>query len=229
MHHQELLFCDTDCLVQLFISNKISILQWLRENYGCAAVIVPEVEIELSWHAKFKDRFEPALRKAVSSGILEVFEYSRPEQLSAFFHILHAAAAASVAIETTGRAYALKIGDGEAYSHSACIHLGMPLLSHDKSAINTLLLDNRQTAAPVLRVFDLLALAYQKGVLSLKDCDSVRQVLDRSGEFIPKVFKHASFEQGIKTFDARLHELPAGASRPTPCRSFSDPFYLDPA
>jgi hypothetical protein len=223
-----LLFCDTDCVIQLFISNQTSLLRWLKTRYSLGAVVVPEVENELSWHAKFKGRFDQDLRRAVSNGLLEIFDYSRPDELSVFFPVPHAATAASNAITKTGNEYALKIGTGEAYSHAACIHLGMPLLSHDKSAIDTLLYNNLQTAAPVLRVFDLVVIGYEQGTLSVKACDSIRQILGQSGEFVPKAFKRASFEQGLRTFDARLHELPANAAKPAPCQNFNDVYLLDP-
>ncbi len=223
-----LLFCDTDCLIQLFMVNQTSLLRWFRTRYHLEAVVVPEVENELSWHMKFRDQFDPELRKTIASGLLAVLDYSQPEQLSDFFSIPHAAAATSQAITKTGNDYALKVGEGEAYSHAACIHLGMPLLSHDKSAINTLLYNDLKTAAPVLRVFDLIALAYQQGALTVNACDSIRQGLGRAHEFIPKAFRHASFERGLKEFDPRLYELPANADRPSPCQNFDDRYCLNP-
>jgi hypothetical protein len=153
-----LLFCDTDCLIQLFIARQSSLLRWYKVRYNLEAVVVPEVESELSWHMKFKGRFDPDLKKALASGLITVFDYTRPEQLSPFFPVLQVASATAQAIEQTGNDYALRVGGGEAYSHAACIHLGAPLLSHDKSAVNTLLYNSLQTAAPVLRVFDLVAL-----------------------------------------------------------------------
>lgn len=223
-----LLFCDTDCLIQLFIVNKISLLRWFKARYGLESVLVPEVESELSWHMRFHDRFEPEIRKATAAGLLRVFDYSRPEQVAPFLSAPSAAEAASRSIIKAGNDYALKVGDGEAYSHAACIHLGMPLLSHDRSAINTLYLSNLQTAAPVLRVFDLLALAHQQAQLTTKDCDSIRQQLNQRNEFVPKAFRHAAFESGLLGFTRRLYELPATAARPNPCQSYDDLFFLDP-
>lgn len=224
-----LLFCDTDCLIQLFITNKSSpLLRWYKAKYGLEAVIVPEVESELAWHTKFRDRFDPNLRKALASGLIAVFDYSRPEQLSPFFPALQTAVAAAQAITQTGNEYSLKVGAGEAYSHAACVHLGMPLLSHDKSAINTLLMQNLQTAAPVLRVFDLLALAHGQGAMTTQVCNSIRQDLDRSREFLPKPFRHASFERGLSAFDQRLFEAPTGGGTPAPCQNYNDRYFLVP-
>src|SRR5258708_22268451 len=106
-----LLFCDTDCLIQLFISRQVGLLMWLEERYGLESVIVPEVEVELAFHRKFKGRFDPDLRRALSSGAISLFDYSRPELgLVEFFPVTAAAAAASLAIVSTGRAYALNLG-----------------------------------------------------------------------------------------------------------------------
>ena len=223
-----LLFCDTDCLIQIFIATQSSLLRWFKSRYGLQAVIVPEVESELAWHGKFRDRFDPDLRKAVTSGLITVFDYSRSEQLSPFFPALHAATAAARTITKTGGDYALKVGSGEAYSHAVCVHLGMPLLSHDRSAINTLRLNNLQTAAPVLRVFDLVALAYQQREMTAKACDAIRQALGRSREFLPRAFRHASFERGLSDFEARLCELPTGADRPAACQNYDDRYFLVP-
>lgn len=223
-----LLFCDTDCLIQLFAVNKIAIFRWFKARYSLEAVVVPEVEAELSWHMRFRDRFEPEIRKATAAGVLRVLDYSKPEQIVSFLPSPSAAEAASRSIIKTGQEYALRVGEGEAYSHAACIYLGMPLLSHDKSAINSLCLNNLRTAAPVLRVFDLLALAYQKEQLVVKDCDAIRQQLNRLNEFVPKSFRHAAFESGLRSFDQRLYELPPTAARPNPCQSYNDPFFLDP-
>jgi hypothetical protein len=223
-----LLFCDTDCLIQLFITSQLPLFRWYKSRYDLQAVIVPEVESELAWHTKFKGRFDPDLKKALGTGLITVFDYSRPDHLSAFFPALQAASAAAQAITNTGNQYALQLGSGEAYSHAVCIHLGMPLLSHDKSAINTLRINSLQTAAPVLRVFDLVTLAYQQAAITTKECDSIRQALDRSREFLPRSFRHASFERGLAGFDARLLEAPVGAPGPAPCRNFDDRYYLVP-
>lgn len=222
------LFCDTDCLIQLFLINQSSLLKWYKTRYDLEAVIVPEVENELAWHAKFRDRFDSNLRKAVASGLITVFDYSRPEQVSPFFPGLQMATGAAQAITKTGNDYNLIVGAGEAYSHAACIHLGMPLLSHDRSAITTLLKNNLQTAAPVLRVFDLVALAYRQGALSTKACDSIRQILDQSSEFLPQPFQKTSFERGLSQFDARVDEDPTGSGRPASCQDYRDRYFLFP-
>ena len=218
-----LLFCDTDCLIQLFMVGRVSLLKWLKTRYGLASIVVPEVEIEVLWHRKFSDQFEHDFKKSVSTGIITVFDYSHPELHLASILTPPQAGAATRAILDTGRYYAKRVGSGEAYSHAACIHLGMPLLSHDKSAIDTLSALSLDTAAPVLRVFDLIGHAYQHNNLAERDCDLIRQTLSKANEFLPRVFKKASFRDGFKNYDQRLLEGP-----PSPCQKFDDPLFLEP-
>lgn len=218
-----LLFCDTDCLIQLFSVKQVGLLRWLRTRYNLRSIVVPEVENEVVWHRKFSNKFEQDFKKSVTTGAITVFDYSQPElQLSPMLATPQAAAAAR-SILRTGRDYALRVGSGEAYSHAACVHLGMPLLSHDKSAIDTLLACHLQTAAPVLRVFDLVSLAYRQNQLLEKQCNDIRQALSKAGEFLPAVFKNASFVSGLRSYDQRLVET---AGTPPPCQKFDDPLFL---
>lgn len=224
-----LIFCDTDCLIQIFICQQTGLLKWFKARYGFQAVIVPEVEAELSWHAKFRGRFDPALQKGLDTGITSVFDYSRPDlQLANFFPNLQAATAAALSIGKMGHDYSLRIGPGEAYSHAACIHVAMPLLSHDKSAIDTLLFNNLISAVPVLRVFDLLLLAFKQGGMDAKACDAARKALDRTNEWLPRAFARTSFQAGVSQFDRRLYDRSECAGTPPPCRRFNDPLYLTP-
>ncbi|HEX7423856.1 MAG TPA: hypothetical protein VF311_08220 [Terriglobales bacterium] len=59
---------------------------------------------------------------------------------------------------------------------------------------------------PVLRSFDLLAFCFQNGLLELKACEAMRSELLRIGEGLPAAFKHASFENGLKSFAPRLRD-----------------------
>lgn len=221
------LFCDTDCLIQIFITDEVSLLKWLKAKYGLEAIVVPEVENEITWHRKFKDRFESDLRRAVTAEVIATFDYSHPElQLSRVLPVTQAATVVR-AILDTGRNYAMRVQPGEAYSHAACIHLDAPLLSHDRDAVRVLEANKLKTAAPTLRVFDLIALAYQKNARTLKDCDTVRQTLYAAREFLPRVFSRASFEDGIKLFDQRLRDLAdwTGGGDPPTCKKFNEPYY----
>ena len=221
-----LLFCDTDCLIQIFITNQTSLLKWLKAKYGIKSVIVPEVESELAWNVKFKDRFDKHLKKALSAGVISAFDYSRPDLHLSEILPLPQATITARAISETGLGYNLRVGRGEAYSHAACIHLGTPLLSHDRSAIITLLQHGLQTAVPVLRVFDLIGLAYRQGGMTMKACDSARQALSQSSEFLPRAFKHATFEHGLRSFEARLYDLTECTGTSQSCQKFDDPLFL---
>jgi hypothetical protein len=225
-----LLLYDTDCLLQLFITNQVRLLRWLKSHYRLGAAIVPEVEAEASWNARYRDRFESDVRKAISTGTISVFDYSRPELQLQDILATPQAEVTMRAIINTGREYALRVGRGEAYSHAVCVHLGLPLLSHDISAIKILLEHGQRTAVPTLRFFDLVALAYGTGKMSARDCDSVRQALDRAKEFLPRAFVRASFEDGLGKFDRRLLDLEeCTTGRPPACVKYDDPFVLQQA
>jgi hypothetical protein len=220
-----LLFCDSDCLIQIFISNQVPLLRWLRANYGLEAIVVPEVDAELSRHQKFKDQFEADLRKAETSGIITVFDYSRPEVQLSFLPPTQAATTMR-AILTTGHVYRSRLGRGEAFSHAACAHLDMPLLSHDINAVRILLKNNLKTAAPVLRVFDLVVLAYHKQGISQKECKAIRQALQGSSEWLPSAFDRNSFVAGLPYYNARLHDLSDYTGTPPSCQRYNDLLYL---
>jgi hypothetical protein len=225
-----LLFCDSDCLIQLFIARQVALLRWLAESYSLESVIVPEVEAELAFHLKFKTRFDPDLRRALSSGAVSLFDYSRPEQrLAEFFSVPAAASAASAAMTRAGRTYALRLGDGEAYSHAVAVHLGMPLLSHDRNAIDTLRENRLQAAAPTLRVFDLVGFAFQRGQIDIKQCEAIRKTLMGAREWVPRVFASTSYEKGRGHFNRRLYDICEFTGKvPPDCREFYDPLYLQP-
>jgi hypothetical protein len=204
---------------------QVGLLKWLRTRYGVSSVVVPEVENEVVWHRKFSNRFEQDFKKSVSTGVIAVFNYSQPELHLSSILTPPQVTVAVRAIMNTAKDYAFRVGAGEAYSHAACVHLGMPMLSHDKNAIDTLLACRLKTAAPVLRVFDLIGLAYRQNRLVEKQCDLVRQTLSQAGEFVPGAFKNASFERGLKSYDQRLFDR-AGSGAPSVCQQFDSPLFL---
>lgn len=223
-----LLFCDTDVLIQIFITRQTKLLKWFRTEYGLEAVVVPEVENEIAWHAKFKDRFDPDLKKAIAAGVITVFDYSDVQSYS--FLPPPQASIAAAAIAQVGRDYVLKVGLGEAYSHAASVHLGMPFLSHDISAIRTLTAGAKRVAAPTLRFFDLLCLARSKNYLTEKECDQARKALNNfsSTEWLPQSFLYSSFAQGFSGFDRRLFDIAESSGKPPACLSYRDPLFLVP-
>src|SRR2546425_8700904 len=70
MPNPRLLLCDTDSLIQLFltrlVTKKLLPLRVLRDEYGIQPAIVEEVETELMWTRRYKDQFAPELKKALA-------------------------------------------------------------------------------------------------------------------------------------------------------------------
>jgi hypothetical protein len=200
-----LLVCDTDVLIQIFISAQIGILQALSTRYGLRTVIVPEVETELRWTKRFADRFETRLDKALRNGILRVLDQNLLAEILAR-QSLPPPAVNSVfqAIQTTGRQYALRVDRGEAYTFSAAVALGMPAASNDNNALTVLEKAGLPVPSPALRFFDIVAFAVQIQFLSEADADKARQVLLQAGEVLPRDFQHAGFTAGLAHFTPRL-------------------------
>lgn len=208
---EQLLFCDSDCLIQLFSCKEIRLLGDLRRVFGLKAVIVPEVESELSWHTKFEDRWAAPLAEAIRRGHLSVYE-EPPEELAA-------------AIKDRGAQYSARVDTGEAYTFAWATVLNAPALSHDRSAIETLTRQKLQVPQPVLRVLDLLVFAAESGLRTEQECNrATRAIRGRSkkpdkstglwspAEWLPREFLNTSFAKGKPSFSARLRLRNAGSS-----------------
>jgi hypothetical protein len=59
MSNPALLPCDSDVLVQLFLADELRPLQELKSSFDIQPVIVAEVDLELRWLGKYKNRFVP--------------------------------------------------------------------------------------------------------------------------------------------------------------------------
>jgi hypothetical protein len=202
MPNPALLLCDSDALTQFFLASEIRPLKQLKDAYGIQAAIVEEVELELRWLRKHKDRFVPQLDKALSTNVLKLLD-------SAHFHshLSTAPVGASWAgFQSLGAQYDGHIHRGEAYTFAAAVTLNLPALSNDFNAIKTLEANLHTLPTPVLRSFDLLAFCFHNGLLELKACEAVRSQLLKNGEGLPKAFMHASFEDGLKDFTPRLRD-----------------------
>ncbi len=202
MPNPHFLLCDSDALIQLFIAKQILLLRSLRKLYGLQSVIVPEVEVEVAWHARFGDRFQQELDKAINEHILARYDVK-------LIQPLHGAGSSAIdlSIQQLGAEYHKRIGRGEAYTFAAAITLAQPALSHDKQALDILLENGLQVPTTVLRVFDLLGLYYQTHEFSEAECDQVRQaILQHPREFVPRPFRNASFRNGLVNFYPRLHD-----------------------
>src|SRR5712691_1314540 len=190
MPNPALLLCDSDALIQFFLGNEIRPFRQLQDSYGIQPAIVQEVDLELRWLGKHKDRFVPQVEKMLKSTVLRVLD-------PAYFQSLLSTApvgASWASFQSLGAQYEGYIGRGEAYTFAAALTLSVPALSNDFSAIKTLEANLLTLPTPVLRGFDLLAFCYQSGCVELKACDGVRSELLKSGEGIPKAFRNASFQ-----------------------------------
>lgn len=202
MPNPALLLCDSDALTQFFLANEIRPLKQLKDAYGIQPAIVQEVELELRWLRKHKDRFVPQLDKALNTNVLKLLD-------SAHFQSLLSTApvgASWAGFQSLGAQYDGHIHRGEAYTFAAAVTLNLPALSNDFNAIKTLEANLHTLPTPVLRSFDLLAFCFHNGLLELKACEAVRSQLLKNGEGLPKAFMHSSFEDGLKNFTPRLRD-----------------------
>jgi hypothetical protein len=222
MPNPPLLVCDSDVLVQFFFANEINPFRHLKDGYGIQSVISQEVDVELRWLGKHKDRFVPQLEKALKSGVLRVLDPPHFQSL-----VSSAPPGASWAgFQSLGSQYEGRIHRGEAFTFAAAVTLGVPALSNDFNAIKTLESNFLALPSPVLRAFDLLAFCHQSGCLDLKACDGVRSALLKNGEGIPKVFMNASFQDGLRNFSPRLQSAPAGLSIAAAAATYSTTLHI---
>jgi hypothetical protein len=204
MANPSLLLCDTDSLIQLFLTSQhnqnLRPLRVLRDDYGIQPTIVEEVETELMWTRRYGSRFVPQLKKATASGLIERLD------VTVLGRHVGQAIAKSVhsGFQALGQQYSKHADPGEAYTFAAAVTLGVPALSNDKSAVDALDYNGMALPSPVLRAFDVLTLSYQVGALAEKECDKVRKELLQLGEHVPRAFRNASFADGLAQFCPRI-------------------------
>lgn len=195
MLNPALLLCDSDALTQFFLANELRPLRQLKDLYGIQPAVVQEVDLELRWVGKHRDRFVPQLDKALKSNVLCVLE-------PPYFQSLLSTApvgASWAAFQSLGAQYDGHIGPGEAYTFAAAVTLNLPALSNDFSAIKTLESNMLTLPTPVLRSFDLLAFCFQNGLLELKACEAARGELLKNGEGLPKHSCILHLKTGLRT------------------------------
>ncbi|HWW16060.1 MAG TPA: hypothetical protein VN310_15470 [Candidatus Dormibacteraeota bacterium] len=220
MPNPAVLLCDSDALIQFFLANEVRPFKTLRDLYGVQPAIVQEVDLELRWLGKYKDKFVHQLDKALKADILRVLD---PVYFQSFLSTSRVGASWA-GFQSLGAQYEGHVHRGEAYTFAAGVTLGLPALSNDFSAIKTLEANFLSLPIPVLRAFDLLAFCHQSNCLELKECEAVRSELLKNKEGMPKAFMHASFEDGLKSFSPRLR---VGATGPTnPAATFSATLYI---
>jgi hypothetical protein len=222
MPNPALLLCDSDALIQFFIADETRPFRLLTENYGIQPVVVQEVDLELRWLGRHRDKFVPQLEKALKSNTLRILE-------PAYFQSLLGTApvgASWAGFQNLGAQYEGYIGRGEAYTFAAALTLGMPALSNDFSAIKTLEANFMSLPTPVLRGFDLLGFCFQTGDLEHKVCDAMRSELLKNGEGMPKPFMNASFQDGLNNFSPRLKIQTGGLSIHAAAATYSTTLYI---
>ena len=223
------LVCDADATFQLLLTRQSSLLGVLLHDYGVKPIIVPEVEIELRSHRRLTPLILPALTKALRNGLLSLMDVGMLEShFGGGSNGSLAASAAKTNINMRGATYGLRVDRGEAYSHATAVELSVPVLSHDRAALDAL--TNAGLAVPrtVLRFYDLLVFGFQIQRLTASEIDNVRSSLIAQHEFVPAAFKACSFNDGLHNFDARLLDGTKSAvgSGRRPSVPFSSPILL---
>jgi len=199
----QLVILDTDVLVQLLLANEFRPLRELKRCYNVQPSIVEAVEMETRSPGrslkKHLSMLEPRLQKALGNGTLLLLDgRSLPSIVGAGAHAIE------TQISITGTRYHRVSDYGEAYSHVTAAILGLPLMSHDFTAIRALHRAREPITPYILRAFDLYTFSHQCGVLTVKDCDNVRQLLHGHREWLPDAFLKRSFTDGLGMFYPRL-------------------------
>lgn len=201
-------FCDSDAVIQFLLAREVRPLRLLRAKYAIQPLLVREVELELQSHRRFGPRISHGLKKALEAGVLQVLE---KKILDSHFGAPPAgplaAADAMSKIEKLGRQFLSRVDTGEAYTHAAAVTLGVPSLSHDRSALDALIAAGLQVPGTVLRAFDLVALAYQVKELTEHECDGFRAALEAEKEYVPNCFARAGFGAGLAQFCPRMTDM----------------------
>jgi hypothetical protein len=233
MSNPTLLFWDSDALLQILLTSAISPLKALKADYGIQSAVVPEVETEILSLRRFS-RLSPSFRKAVSTSVIEVLDHQcYMNLLSKNIALQTDARGTSYAdIQATGRRYNQRVDTGEAYTYAAALTLRQPAVSHDWSALQTLMSASLPIPYSVLRAYDLIVFAHQIGLMTEKECDRFKKTLVQENEFVPRQQKAASFRDGLAVFEPRLID----ATKPTvgipPRRGgsarYSSPLFVSP-
>ena len=222
MPNPRLLLCDTDSLIQLFltrlVTKKLLPLRVLRDEYGIQPAIVEEVETELMWTRRYKDQFAPELKKALANGTIQPLNAST----FALYVPAHLAKGVYTNFQALGLQHSKHADPGED-TLAAAVTLNEPALSNDASALKALDFNGFALPSPVLRAFDLFAFSYQIGALDEQECDGVRQELMKAGEHVPWAFQHASFLNGLNNFCPRLLD---GGKNPVGAPAAPSPGYM---
>jgi hypothetical protein len=200
------LLIDSDVLFQLFISRQTSILSKLRNECGILPAIVPEVETEVRWNGKFRNRFEPQLQRLIKTGNVVVLDTEETRKLFLERGIPQDSLASQLrALDQRGQEYHAHVGAGEAYTHATATTLGFPAVSNDGEAIRILIAQGKSVSCPTLRFIDLLLFARKAGWIDDAAGESARSHLHGDNEHLPGPFKAKdSFADNWSSFGCRV-------------------------
>jgi hypothetical protein len=219
---QGTLVCDTDALIQIFLSDQGELLKKLKRIYGIVPVITEAVEREL-FRPRFKngDIFQPKAKKALDNGALILLdEHSLGTFTSNDPHTTY------ISIQVEGKKNNRHLGLGEAYSHAAGVVLRAPVLSNDMRAIVIADRVGLSTAKPTIRAYDLFVLFHQIGELSDSYCDDIRKSLAQFGEVPPPAFLGRKFVDGLPKFFPRARDAERPILATGPEAELADRHYL---
>ena len=206
------LVCDTDALIQIFLSGQGELLKKFKKLYGIQCVITESVEVELHGpRMKNSALFLPQVRKALQNNALMVLDqHSVGSFTSNDPHTTY------LSIQVMGRKNNLHLGKGEAYSHAAGVVLRVPVMSNDMKAIVVADRTGLPTGKPTIRAYDLFVLFHQIGELSSGDCDEIRKTLTAVKETPHSSFSGRKFDEGLLRFHPRVVDshVPVRATGP---------------
>lgn len=232
MSNPSYLLFDSDVLIQFFVAGNLKPLQQLKKFYGIQPVVVVEVENELRINKKHKKHIQDNFDRAFTAGTLRVFDETVLRSfLSAESTLLDRIGSSAWSnIQATGSSYNLLVGTGEAFTHATAVALDLPVASNDMSALIVLERHDHELPSPVLRTFDLISFSYQAGLFSEQECDGIRKALLEAREGLPREFENRSFEDGINSFDCRLHDSsrPSVGVYPVPKHSYDKRLSIQP-
>ena len=218
-----LIMADSSALIQTIISEEVTPLRILRQDYGIRVVVHEAVEAEIKWRIQktFPGKL-PTLKKILSTNTVEVLSRTLLTDQG-----YKASTALIEQIETLGQRFSLRIDRGEAYSHAAGNVLGVPTLTQDLTAIWALIDDGIDVQRPILRAFDAMIFGVQIQVIDWAACAKARRHLHKAGEDILPCFANCSVEDGVANFYLRLCDAdtpPIGANGRV--EKFDDRIYI---
>ncbi len=221
----EFLLCDTDALIQVLMSRQGILLTRLKSDFKVRAAAIPEIEMEIRNHRKFRDEFAKGFKQYADSGTITRFDSSESKNLLTSRNYASAQISPEVArIQSIGDENNRTVDLGEAYVHATAVVLHLPVLSHDFSALR--MLADPKVGVPTLRFFDLVVFGFGQGWIDNDDGERIVKVLKDREEWLPKPFDgHDEFSDCCHAFNSRLAYAPAGSS-PAPPRTFSDTLTL---